>query len=68
MGGEDFSAYTHIVPCAFVALGGGGEFVCSRHGIDWELAPGDKVRITWAPEDACPVDVPEARPQAGEEA
>ena len=25
MGGEDFSAYTHIVPCAFVALGGGGE-------------------------------------------
>ena len=51
-----------------VALGGGGEFVCSRHGIDWELAPGDKVRITWAPEDACPVDVPEARPQAGEEA
>ena len=50
-----------------VALGG-GEFVCSRHGIDWELAPGDKVRITWAPEDACPVDVPEARPQAGEEA
>ena len=25
MGGEDFSAYTHIVSCAFVALGGGGE-------------------------------------------
>ena len=25
MGGEEFSAYTHIVPCAFVALGGGGE-------------------------------------------
>ena len=25
MGGEDFSAYTRIVPCAFVALGGGGE-------------------------------------------
>lgn len=25
MGGEDFSAYTHIVPCAFAGLGGGGE-------------------------------------------
>ena len=25
MGGEDFSAYTHIVPCAFCGLGGGGE-------------------------------------------
>lgn len=25
MGGEDFSAYTHIVPCAFAGLGGGGD-------------------------------------------
>ena len=25
MGGEDFSAYTHIIPCAFAGLGGGGE-------------------------------------------
>lgn len=25
MGGEDFSAYTHIVPCVFAGLGGGGE-------------------------------------------
>ena len=24
MGGEDFSAYTHIIPCAFAGLGGGG--------------------------------------------
>ena len=24
MGGEDFSAYTHIIPCAFAGLGGAG--------------------------------------------
>lgn len=40
-----------------VELSGGGEFVCSRHGIDWELAPGDQVLVDWAPEHACPVDV-----------
>ena len=39
-----------------VELSGGGEFVCSRHGIDWELAPGDQVLVDWAPEHACPVD------------
>ncbi len=40
-----------------VGLSGGGEFVCSRHGIDSELVPGDKVRLVWKPENACPVDL-----------
>ena len=39
-----------------VELGSGQEFICSRHGIDWDLVPGDRVRITWAPEHACPVE------------
>lgn len=42
-------------------LAGGQEFICSRHGIDWELAPGDRVRIGWEPGSACPVDREEAR-------
>lgn len=37
--------------------GGGDEFVCSRQGIDWDLAPGDSVKISWDPEFACPVDL-----------
>ena len=41
-----------------VELAGGGEFICSRHGIDSELAPGDAVRVLWEPDKACPVDVP----------
>ena len=44
-----------------VELAGGQEFICSRHGIDWELAPGDRVRIGWEPGSACPVDREEAR-------
>ena len=47
-----------------VELSGGEEFICSRHGIDWELAPGDRVRINWQPEHACPVDLP--RTESGE--
>ncbi len=43
-----------------VELAGGGEFICSRHGIDSELVPGDPVRVTWQPEHACPVDLPQA--------
>ena len=39
-----------------VELGSGQEFICSQHGIDWDLVPGDRVRITWAPEHACPVE------------
>ncbi len=35
---------------------GGQTFVCSRQGIDWDLAPGDQIKISWAPEQACPVD------------
>ena len=42
-----------------VELAGGGEFICSRHGIDSELTPGDKVRVSWDPEHACPVDLEE---------
>jgi spermidine/putrescine transport system ATP-binding protein len=42
-----------------VELSGGGEFICSRHGIDSELVPGDRVRINWQPEHACPVDLPQ---------
>ena len=39
-----------------VALPGGREFVCSRHGIDAALAPGDQVKLQWDPAHACPVD------------
>ncbi len=35
------------------------EFICSRHGIDSKLEPGDKVRVVWEPEHACPVDLEE---------
>lgn len=44
-----------------VELAGGQEFICSRHGIDWELAPGDRVRLSWEPGSACPVDREEVR-------
>ncbi len=40
-----------------VELSGGVEFICSRHGIDSDLVPGDRVKLVWAPENACPVDV-----------
>ena len=39
-----------------VELAGGEEFICRRHGIDSELAPGDAVRATWEPDQACPVE------------
>ncbi len=35
----------------------GVEFICSRHGIDSALAPGDKVRVSWEAQNACPVDL-----------
>ena len=44
-----------------VELSGGQEFICSRHGIDSELLPGDRVRLAWEPGNACPVDREEAR-------
>ncbi len=40
-----------------VELSDGVEFICSRHGIDSDLVPGDRVKLVWAPENACPVDV-----------
>ena len=39
-----------------VELAGGQEFICSRHGIDSELAPGDRARVFWQPEQPCPVE------------
>ena len=39
-----------------VELAGGEEFICRRHGIDSELAPGDAVRVTWEADQACPVE------------
>lgn len=40
-----------------VALADGKELVASRHGIDSTLVPGDKVIVTWAPENAILVDL-----------
>lgn len=39
-----------------VALKNGEEFVCSRHGIDYDIAADDRVKLVWQPENACPVD------------
>ena len=39
-----------------VELAGGQEFICSRHGIDSELVPGDRARVFWQPEQPCPVE------------
>lgn len=33
------------------------ELVSSRHGINLDVEPGEKVRVTWNPENAVPVDV-----------
>ncbi len=44
-----------------VELAGGEEFICRSQGIDSQLVPGDPVRITWEPEQPCPVDRPEIR-------
>lgn len=48
----------HIV----VALKNGEEFVCNRHGLDFDISPGSKVTITWQPEHAIPVE-----PESGAE-
>ena len=40
-----------------VELPGGEEFICSRHGLDADLAPGDQVKLQWEPQNACPVDL-----------
>lgn len=41
-----------------VELKDGSEFVCNRHGLDFDIAPGSKVKITWPPESAVAVDLP----------
>ena len=43
-----------------VELTGGQEFICSRHGIDSELVPGDRARVFWQPEQPCPVEEEDA--------
>ena len=43
-----------------VELAGGQEFICSRHGIDSELVPGDRARVFWQPEQPCPVEEEDA--------
>lgn len=47
-----------------VRLQDGSEFVCNRHGIDFPLAVGEKVLVSWSPEHAVAVDLTESR--AGE--
>ncbi len=47
-------------------LAGGGEFVCSRQGLDSDLAPGDQAKIVWEPEHAWPVDLEPAGGPEGE--
>jgi spermidine/putrescine transport system ATP-binding protein len=34
----------------------GEEITASRHGIDWPLEPGQRVRVSWKPEHAVPVE------------
>lgn len=47
-----------------IRLQDGSEFVCNRHGIDFPLAVGEKVLVSWSPEHAVAVDLTESR--AGE--
>ncbi len=42
-----------------VGLSGGVEFVCSKHGIDSDLIPGDRVKLLWEPKSAYPTDLEE---------
>lgn len=44
-----------------VSLPDGRELVSSRHGIDSNLAPGEKILVSWRPDQAVLVDVEEAR-------
>jgi len=46
-----------------VSMADGRELVSSRHGIDSALAPGDKVMVTWQPDQAVLVDL--AEPSVG---
>ena len=40
-----------------LALSGGQEIICSRHGLNSEAEPGQQVYIGWAPEHAVAVDL-----------
>ena len=40
-----------------VSLADGSELVASRHGLDLSLVPGDRVCVTWSPENAVLVDL-----------
>lgn len=40
-----------------VSLPDGSELVASRHGLDLSLVPGDRVCVTWSPENAVLVDL-----------
>jgi spermidine/putrescine ABC transporter ATP-binding subunit len=42
-----------------VALNGGGEFVCTRQGMDSAMKPGENVKICWNPENAVAVNLEE---------
>ena len=44
-----------------VLLRDGSELVASRHGIDSELKAGDRVLVTWKPENAVLVDMEDAK-------
>ncbi len=43
----------------FVSMVDGTELRAGRHGIDSELSPGDKVLVTWQPQNAILVDLGE---------
>ncbi len=44
-----------------VEMKNGKELICSRQGIDSALTAGDKVRVSWKPEHAVPVDLPQRK-------
>ena len=43
-------------------LANGEEFICNRHGIDFEILSGDKAVIGWLPEHCIAVDLIEEKP------
>lgn len=47
-----------------VELPDGTAFVCNRHGIDFPLSVGEKVTVSWSPENAVAVDLAESRAEA----
>lgn len=39
-----------------IQLSNGKDFICSRQGINTTLSQGNRVKLCWSPESACPVD------------